>query len=255
MGSASAGLFVPLLPEGCAVAEADLRNEAPPLWPAEAALVAAASAERRHEFAAGRACARRALQALGRPAAAILTGPHREPLWPPGVRGSLTHTAGYCAAALLPAARGLSIGIDAEADHPLDPELAALVLGPAEREQVAALIRQHPGRAWSTVVYSAKEALHKALFPLWPHTLEFAEAEVSLDAAAGHVQLRLLNPRKAARAGGRAIEGRFGFAPGLVLTALSLPCVAAPVVRISPASQGCRARRYRRAATRLSSPR
>lgn len=218
--------FAPLLPPGCAVAEADPAHEPAPLWPAEAALIAGAGAERRREFAAGRACARRALQALGRPAVAILCGAHREPRWPPGVRGSLTHTAGYCAAAVLPAARGLSIGIDAELDRPLPEDVAALVLRPSERAQLPRLSRLWPGPSWNTLVYSAKESLHKALFPLWPHTLEFAEVELLIDAEAGRLHLHLPNPRTAALAGGRAIEGRFAWVAGMVLTAVVLPARA-----------------------------
>jgi 4'-phosphopantetheinyl transferase EntD len=58
-----------LLPPGAAAGQAfsDIRGAG--LFPAEEAQLSGASAERRAEFATGRACARAALAALGLPAA------------------------------------------------------------------------------------------------------------------------------------------------------------------------------------------
>jgi 4'-phosphopantetheinyl transferase EntD len=46
---------------------------------------------RTREFTTAQSCARLALSKLGLPAVAILSGPKREQLWPPGVVGSITH--------------------------------------------------------------------------------------------------------------------------------------------------------------------
>jgi 4'-phosphopantetheinyl transferase EntD len=70
------------------------------LFPEEEAMVARAVGKRRREFSTARACARDALVELGEPPQAIPTGPKGEPLWPPGVVGSITHCDGYRACAV-----------------------------------------------------------------------------------------------------------------------------------------------------------
>src|SRR5215469_3139377 len=89
-----AGLF------GVPVAAFEAQGPVDPrvLAPEEAAHVARAVPKRVGEFAAGRACARRALEQLGVPDFVLRVGPHREPIWPVGMAGSITHTAGFCAA-------------------------------------------------------------------------------------------------------------------------------------------------------------
>ena len=69
------------------------------LFPEERALMARAAESRGREFATARACARIALARLGRPAVALLLGLGGAPQWPEAVAGSITHGAGYRAAA------------------------------------------------------------------------------------------------------------------------------------------------------------
>src|SRR5690242_4153856 len=91
-----------LLPAGVAAAEEFQDRLDAALFPAEAAQIQGAVEARRREFATGRHCARQALAALGVPATPLLSGGHREPLWPAGVVGSITHCTGYRAAAVAP---------------------------------------------------------------------------------------------------------------------------------------------------------
>src|SRR5882672_7976907 len=102
-----------LPPEVIVVSRRDDDPHAAPL-PEEEALIDGAVAPRRSEFATTRSCARQALHRLGVPEGPILRGPKREPLWPPGIVGSLTHCTGYRAAAVARASDVLAIGIDAE---------------------------------------------------------------------------------------------------------------------------------------------
>ena len=90
-------MIASLLPDTVVTVEARDGDWTAPLLPEEEPLVARAVDKRRREFAAGRACARRALEQLGLPASPILAGPRREPLWPPGVVGALTHCRGIAA--------------------------------------------------------------------------------------------------------------------------------------------------------------
>ncbi len=120
---------------------------------------------RRDELRLGRAAARAALETLGRPPAPILRGPHREPLWPDGIVGSITHADGLAVAALAEQHRCAGIGIDLEHRDRFFPELVQHVAFADEREWLASLTDR--ARADSAVaLFSAKEAIFKAVFPI-----------------------------------------------------------------------------------------
>jgi 4'-phosphopantetheinyl transferase EntD len=57
--------------------------------------MARATPARRCESAPGRRCAREALAILGGPRVAILAGHFRDPVWPFGYVGSITHCQGF----------------------------------------------------------------------------------------------------------------------------------------------------------------
>jgi 4'-phosphopantetheinyl transferase EntD len=86
------------------------------LFPEEETLIARAVGKRRREFTTARSCARSALAALGVAPMPILPGERGAPQWPPGFVGSITHCAGYRAAAVARSRDVLTIGVDAEPD-------------------------------------------------------------------------------------------------------------------------------------------
>jgi hypothetical protein len=92
-------MFAELLPPDVEVAMYD-PSMAHDVHCDELRLMASAVPRRRAEFAAGRACARAALRRLGINGWPLLVGSKREPLWPAGVVGSITHTDGLVAAAV-----------------------------------------------------------------------------------------------------------------------------------------------------------
>jgi 4'-phosphopantetheinyl transferase EntD len=182
------------------------------------------SPRRKQEFTAGRNCLRQALTTLGRVACPILVGPGREPVLPAGVVGTITHTASYCAAAVVGRDAGISIGIDAEEAGEMDEDVARLVMTDAERAQVLALQAQYPGRAWAHLVFSAKEALHKALYRRCPSMLDFFDARAEVDVRRATIVLHLAEPAvHRLGLGYGSFEGRWRFAAGLVLTAVVVP--------------------------------
>jgi 4'-phosphopantetheinyl transferase EntD len=144
--------------------------------------------KRRREFITGRACARRALEQLGVGPTPIPSGRHGEPLWPPGIVGSITHCSGYRACAVARIEDVASLGIDAEVNAPL-PEgvLEQVAFGP-ERELAGVDRGLHLDR----LVFSAKEAIYKAWFPLAGRWLGFEDVELSLDAEARTFRAQLL---------------------------------------------------------------
>ena len=63
--------------------------------------------KRIQEFADGRLCARRALEEFGVTNFPIRMARDRQPVWPDSLIGSITHTAGLCAAVVAERASGL----------------------------------------------------------------------------------------------------------------------------------------------------
>ncbi len=158
-----------------------------PLFPAEEATVAGSAPQRRAQFAAARACARAAMRDLMIEPAAILpvggTGPMwrtRAPRWPHGVVGSLTHTAGFAAAALGRSEHVGSVGLDVEPDLALPHGVWDSVHVDGEDRCVADLAQGDATIAGDRLVFSAKEAVFKAWFPLTGRWLGFDDCQVDL---------------------------------------------------------------------------
>ena len=200
-----------------------------PLYPEEEARVARAVPKRRHEFAAVRACARRAMEKLGVPPQPILPGAHGAPGWPTGVIGSMTHCDGYRAAALARADDLASLGIDAEPHAPLPDGILGSVSLPAEQERLAHLGAERPGVHWDRLLFSAKESVYKAWFPLTGKWLDFSEADIEVftdpgEEARGSLRALLLVPGPVVD-GERlnVFEGRWTVGRGLVVTAVTVP--------------------------------
>jgi len=195
--SAGAGIWPlvrGLLPEIVVVAEAYDDDSALPLYPEEQAVVSRAVEERRREFATVRTLARSCLARLGEPPAPLLPDAHRAPVWPAGFVGSMTHCDGYRAAAVACAADLASVGIDAEPHEALPDGLLDFVSIPAERGPLAELAMRRPDVAWDRLLFSAKESVFKAWFPLTRRWLDFTECAVEFDPEAGTFRGRLLVP-------------------------------------------------------------
>ena len=181
-----AQLLAGLVPD-VTVVETFATDPAATLLAQEAALVATAAPERRRAFAAVRSCARRALTELGVAPEPILLDPdapawaYRAPRWPEGVVGSMTHCDGYHAAAVARSAVLAAVGVDAEANEPLPAEVRELVTLDEERASLRRLSGSRPDVAWDRLVFSAKESVYKAWFPLTRRWLDFGDCLVRPD--------------------------------------------------------------------------
>src|SRR5918999_4142025 len=171
-GSAMIETLVP------ASACAEMFSDAPEstMFSIEAAAVEGAVAERRLEFGTVRYCARKALLQIGEPAAPVLPDLDGAPQWPVGVVGSMTHCAGYRAAAVARSGRVRGVGIDAEPHAALPVEVRDFVLRADERGPVG------PGRDlhWDRIRFCTKEAVYKAWFPLARRWVEFQDVATTV---------------------------------------------------------------------------
>ncbi|ASU79305.1 4'-phosphopantetheinyl transferase [Actinopolyspora erythraea] len=208
-----------ILPEAVVSAEVFGDDPHARLLPAEEQYVARAVDKRRREFTVARSCARRALAELGHPGFAVHSGEKREPLWPSGVVGSITHCQGYCAAGVAPAEEVCSLGIDAEPDDVLPDGVLEQVTAGRERELLAGL---PTGVNWDRLLFSAKESVYKAWFPLTGRWLGFGDAFVRIDPA-GEFHAELVGAPAPSSAGElTGFSGRFRFDSGLVVTAVTV---------------------------------
>jgi 4'-phosphopantetheinyl transferase EntD len=191
------------------------------LFPEEEEAIADAVPKRRDEFAAVRRCARRALIELGHPPVALVPGPGGAPVWPRDVVGSMTHCGGYRAAVVADRRRLPAIGIDAEPDESLPGDVLTVVARPEE-------IRRFGGtesvRAvnWDRLLFSAKESVYKAWYPLTQRWLDFDDVLVTPDPHRRRFSARVL---VAAPAALRHFTGAWTAADCLLLTA-SVPARA-----------------------------
>jgi 4'-phosphopantetheinyl transferase EntD len=178
-----------LFPDDVVTAWGDPADSAGPLFPEEEALVARAVPKRRREFAKGRECARNALGRLGFGEVMLLSGESREPLWPAGAVGSITHTAGLCAVAVARSDGYAGIGIDAEPAAPLAADIAKRVSGPHD-ERSFTRVSSLDGAVLPRLVFSVKEAVYKCLFPITRVFLGFDDVNVELDEGTFRARLR-----------------------------------------------------------------
>jgi 4'-phosphopantetheinyl transferase EntD len=166
-----------LFPSGVVAAEMREPGDAADLWPAEAECVRHSVPKRVMEFAAGRACARRALRELGIEDFALLAAEDRRPIWPDSIVGSITHTTGFCAAAVAPRRLLAGIGIDSEQVDKVGRDLWNTICRPEEASWRDALPCEQQ-RAAAALVFSAKEAFYKCQYPLSGEWLDFHDLHV-----------------------------------------------------------------------------
>ena len=167
------------------------------LFPSEAAYAASVVHTRALEFAAGRKVAREALGRIGVPDCEIPRH-GRLPVWPVSVVGSIAHTGTLAAAIVGRATEHDGIGIDIEARTAVSPQVARRVLTSAEREWL-------PDSEWRTMVFSGKEAIYKAVYPLTGEFLGFGDVELDIDAEAGEFRAHC---RRSLRSAVRVAAGR-----------------------------------------------
>jgi 4'-phosphopantetheinyl transferase EntD len=162
---------------------AELRGQGDPalLLPAEAVFLGRSVPKRAQEFAAGRLCARRALAEFGIENFPIERAADRQPIWPPGMVGSITHTLGFCAAVVAARATTAAIGLDTEGvggtPPGVKPHLWPSICLASEIDWIATLPESQRARA-ATLIFSAKEAFYKCQYPLVREHLGFHDAQV-----------------------------------------------------------------------------
>jgi len=128
----------------------------------------------RNRAAAARLAARKLLSGAGFPQWNMPRKPGDPPDWPAGWTGSITHSDDYAAAAIARCDETAGVGVDIEPAEPLPNELTDTIIVPGDvggsyQEDIA-------GR----ILFCAKEASYKAVYPIDRRFLEFADVIVDL---------------------------------------------------------------------------
>jgi 4'-phosphopantetheinyl transferase EntD len=210
-----------ILPACVSAFEAREELDRAALFPAEEAAVGRAVEKRRREFTGGRGCVRGELAGLGIAPGPIGTGERGEPVWPAGVVGAITHCDGYRAAAAARSSEVVTLGIDAEPHAPIGAELLPDIARPEELPTLRRLRVARPEVHWDRLLFSAKESVYKAWFPLARRWLGFEDAVLEFDPETDRFTARLMVPGPIVEGSElRGFAGRWTVGDGIVATAI-----------------------------------
>jgi 4'-phosphopantetheinyl transferase EntD len=147
------------------------------LTPTEAMIVERASAKRRSDFSTGRYCARQALLRLKNVSPEIIQGKGKEPIWPNGIVGSISHSKKIAGAVVALQHDVLAIGMDIETIGGVKPEMWDLIFHKAEQKLIQN--KQGDQSYWATLLFSLKESFYKMQYPLTGQFLDFSDVVIS----------------------------------------------------------------------------
>ncbi len=147
-----------------------------PLCSEEEVLIEGAREKRQREFRAGRHAAHLALTRLEAPRQPLLRGDKRQPLWPEGFLGSISHCREVCLAICARITDVAGLGIDVEPLSPLPEGVSSYVHTPRE----TAFLEQNPELP-ERLVFSAKESLYKCYYPILKQFIGFQAVSLEID--------------------------------------------------------------------------
>ncbi len=140
----------------------------------EAVSIASPVAEVRRASGAARIVARELMAQLGYARLPVPKAPSGAPVWPPGLTGSMAHDDRVAVAAVGMQRDIRAVGIDIELAVPLPADMLELIAAPQELHKIAADPLQ------GKLLFAAKEAVYKAVYPLDRVFLEFRDIDVDL---------------------------------------------------------------------------
>jgi 4'-phosphopantetheinyl transferase EntD len=196
----------------------DPRSDGYRLMAQEETAVARAVPKRKREFAAGRQAARMALEEIGFPQTAIPQARDRSPVWPAGITGSISHCNSICVSVACHIKTWRSIGVDVEGKTPLQKEAWPIILTPRELKALSKQPLWRRARRLRTL-FSIKEAVYKAQYPLTGEICDFQSVCVTLD---GNTFVAELQHQIGSFQAGYRAHGKFVELDRMVLSACML---------------------------------
>ena len=192
------------------------------LYPEERRYISNALSKRKREFSAGRACARKALQRAGINHGPLLMDRDRIPLWPDNIVGSISHTEGFCAAAIAPSNTLLGLGFDVER---CDRDMTTIQSHICTQGELSWL-KEYGNefeQQWTAVIFSAKESIYKCLYPLTRVFMDFKDVELTLHAKALAFEVDFLTAVLLSEINHEMLKGKFIITPDFIFTSCEYP--------------------------------
>ncbi len=143
----------------------------------EVVIISKAIDKRRYEFSAGRLCARNALQQIGIDNCTLTQGENGEPIWPDQITGSISHSKKWAAAAVSTTKDIMAIGFDIETVNRISSDILKRIITEKEKELLDKNDKQK-AQEYAALIFSAKEAIYKALSKLYNKTLRFNDVSI-----------------------------------------------------------------------------
>lgn len=134
--------------------------------------------KRKREFTLGRSAAHRALKGLGfENPPPVLQGPGREPLWPEGIVGSITHSGDFAAVVVTRCEFASGVGIDLQ---DLRQRMRYDISKRVCNEDELGWVNQIPEKKNTRLLllFSAKESVYKALYPVCKRRIGFHDVNI-----------------------------------------------------------------------------
>ena len=178
-----------IVPRGAVLEVAIIDHRGADLLPEERQLIESWAPSRQREFAAGRMCARRALDLLGAVTSGLLPDADGIPQWPEGTVGSISHCRGVAMAMTAKSVDCRLLGLDLEKTNRLSAGAIKQVLHPVE--QIFAGSDQQK----ASILFSLKEAFYKAQFPKWRAVGNFSDLALEVDLAKGSAKIYKMDSR------------------------------------------------------------
>lgn len=161
---------------GSAIALLEVADRMADLYPEETTLVVSSVSKRQREFSSGRHAARLALAALHpqvqqdhQKLGPIPRDDERRPIWPEMHLGTISHSDQLAGALVTASAEVRGVGLDIETAGRVSDDLLERLLTARERASLSG----DPAR-----LFSAKEAVYKAVNPLFGRYIAFTDVEV-----------------------------------------------------------------------------
>jgi 4'-phosphopantetheinyl transferase EntD len=131
------------------------------------------------DFSTGRYCAINAIEQLGFNNIEIPIGQEREPIWPEGLVGSISHCDSLTGSIVAKRANYFSVGLDIEEMGKVTSELWDFIFTENEKRYLKGL-NNIKIQEMSTILFSIKEAFYKFQFPITKTFLDFLDVEIQL---------------------------------------------------------------------------
>lgn len=164
------------------------------LYNIEKTYTSSAVTKRKHEFSTGRLCSRKVLEQLNQPACPILIGAKREPIWPQGITGSISHDGDHCIVSAASKIDVYSIGVDLALAEPLNENLIKMICTKEDIRCIQSLGESKFAMDPYKLIFSIKEAVYKCLFPIVNEFFDFQDVSICLNPT-NVISFTLLNDR------------------------------------------------------------